>query len=100
MERANNEPKNYLRPAELSAEGNYNHVDGQINNLPPIQADLTDGQTWDEIRELAPETLPDEKESMRLRLHQMQEAACGQEMEGANGACTGVPAKDQGNAGR
>lgn len=50
----------YLRNAELGVEQNYNMVgDGLINNLPAPRADLTDGQTWDEIQELAPETIPD-----------------------------------------
>lgn len=68
-------PDNYLRAAELAEEaqtGNYNMVDGQINNEPPVRPDLTDGQTHDEIRELAPETLPgamrEEKPSLVGRL--------------------------------
>ena len=32
--------------------------DGRLDNEPPERPDLTDGQTWEEIRELAPETLP------------------------------------------
>jgi hypothetical protein len=43
---------NYLASAEKSDEGNYNQIDGQINNEPPRRADLTDGQTHDEIAEL------------------------------------------------
>lgn len=51
----------YLRNAELGAEQNYNMApDGLLNNIAPPKADLTDGQTWDELRELAPETLPEE----------------------------------------
>ena len=38
--------------------GNYNMLDGRLDNEPPERPDLTDGQTWEEIRELAPETLP------------------------------------------
>lgn len=60
-------PANYLRNAELvmeAAKGNYNMMDGVINNEPPARADLTDGQTHDEIAELAPETLPDAKPSI------------------------------------
>lgn len=64
-------PANYLRNAELMMEaskGNYNMVDGVINNEPPARADLTDGQTHDEIAELAPETLPDAKPSVMEQL--------------------------------
>ena len=39
-------------------------LDGQINNEPPEKPDLTDGQTYEEIRELAPESLPGEKPSV------------------------------------
>ena len=52
------QPENYLRNAELAEEsqsGNYNMLDGQINNEPPVRADLTDGQTDEEIKELLPE---------------------------------------------
>lgn len=51
--------QDYLRSTELSTEQNYNMVDGVRNNMADAKADLTDGQTHDEIRELAPETLPD-----------------------------------------
>ena len=64
-------PENYLRNAELYEEGqtgNYNMLDGRLNNEPPVRPDLTDGQTYEEIRELAPETLPDEKPSLMERL--------------------------------
>ena len=40
----------------------------QQNNEPPVKPDLTDGQTHEEIRELAPETLPEEKPSVLDRL--------------------------------
>jgi len=63
--------KNYLAAAEMSKEQNYNMIDGLCNNEGPARADLTDGQTYDEIRELAPETLPDEKASV---LEQIREA--------------------------
>ncbi|MDL2294322.1 DUF4316 domain-containing protein [Ruminococcaceae bacterium OttesenSCG-928-D13] len=54
-------PGSYLRSAELDVEQNYNMVDdGLLNNIEPPKPDLTDGQTYDEIRELAPETLPKE----------------------------------------
>ena len=51
----------YLRSAELGAEQNYNMApDGLLNNIEPPKPDLTDGQTWDELRELAPGALPEE----------------------------------------
>lgn len=65
------EPENYLKNAELYEEGqtgNYNLLNGTIDNRPPIRPDLTDGQTYEEIRELAPETLPEEKPSLMERL--------------------------------
>ena len=64
-------PENYFRNAELDLEGekgNYNMIDGIVNNDPPVRADLTDGQTHEEIRELAPETLPNEKHSIMEKL--------------------------------
>lgn len=64
-------PENYLRNAELYEEGqtgNYNMLDGRLNNEPPERPDLTDGQTYEEIRELAPETLLEEKPSLLDRL--------------------------------
>lgn len=67
-------PEDYLRNAELYEEGqtgNYNMLDGRLDNEPPERPDLTDGQTWEEIRELAPETLPGaagEKPSLMERL--------------------------------
>jgi len=68
-------PENYLRNAELAEEaqaGNYNALDGQINNEPPARADLTDGQTHAEIQEFAPQTLPGEKPSLMERLKTAQ----------------------------
>ena len=49
------------RNAELYEEGqtgNYNMLDGRLNNEPPVRPDLTDGQTDEEIRELVPEAKP------------------------------------------
>ena len=46
---------------EKSAEQNYNMIDGVVNNRAVPEADLTDGQTHEEMRELAPETLPENK---------------------------------------
>ena len=80
-------PESYLRNAELYEEGqtgNYNMLDGRLNNEPPMRPDLTDGQTYEEIRELAPETLPEEtaeKPSLMERLkadhpeHEARQAA-------------------------
>lgn len=64
-------PESYLRNAELYEEGqtgNYNMLDGRLNNEPPERPDLTDGQTYEEIKELAPETLPEEKPSLMEQL--------------------------------
>jgi hypothetical protein len=49
---------------EMSTEQNYNMIDGLHNNMAVPKADLTDGQTHEEIRELAPETLAGEKPSV------------------------------------
>lgn len=69
-------PGDYLKNAEMAVEGNYNMVgDGLINNIAPQRDDLTDGQTWDEIHNLAPETLPEEKQSILERLNEMREKA-------------------------
>lgn len=64
-------PESYLRNAELYEEGqtgNYNMLDGRLNNEPPVRPDLSDGQTYEEIRELAPEMLPEEKTSLMEKL--------------------------------
>ena len=54
-------PQDYLRSAELTVEQNYNMaLDGLLNNIASPKSDLTDGQTYDELRELAPESLPAE----------------------------------------
>ena len=77
-------PENYLKNAELCEEGqtgNYNMLNGSIDNEPPVRPDLTDGQTHEEIRELAPQTLPEEKPSLMERLktdrpeHEARQAA-------------------------
>ena len=44
---------------EKNTEQNYNMIDGRRNNEGVPKPDLTDGQTYEEIRELAPEMLPD-----------------------------------------
>ena len=58
---------NPLEAAEMSIEQNCNMLDGVINNLPTPKADLTDGQTLEEIKELAPETLVQEESEMKTQ---------------------------------
>lgn len=60
------EVDNYLHTTELSTEQNYNMIDGLRNNLAYDKADLTDGQTHEELQELAPDTLPDPGEKPSL----------------------------------
>ena len=67
------EKYNYMASAEMSKEQNYNMIDGLQNNEAAPKADLTDGQTLEEIRELAPETLPDEKKSVVDRIRSARE---------------------------
>lgn len=65
---------NPLAATEMSVEGNYNMIDGIINNEPPRRADLTDGQTDAEVAELAPGTLPErERPSVLDALQQARE---------------------------
>lgn len=66
------QPDNYLKNAEMDLEGNYNQIDGLINNPKP-RCNLTGGQGYDDLRELAPETLPEEKRSVLERLAQARE---------------------------
>lgn len=68
------EKYNYLAAAEMSIEQNYNMLDGQINNVAAPRADLTDGQTYAEIKELAPETLPEERPSVTDKLEAAKRA--------------------------
>jgi hypothetical protein len=68
------EKYNYLAAAEMSTEQNYNMLDGRINNVAAPRADLTDGQTYDEIKELAPETLHGEKPSVTEKLEAAKQA--------------------------
>jgi hypothetical protein len=42
-----------LKNAEMALEGNYNQIDGLINNEKP-RYDLTNGQSYEDLRELAP----------------------------------------------
>ena len=60
--------------AEGRAEQNYNMIDGVRNNEGFPQPDLTDGQTYAEIRELAPETLPEEKPSVLEQIKAARQA--------------------------
>ena len=48
----------YAELYEEGQTGNYNMLDGRLNNEPPVRPDLTDGQTDEEIRELVPEAKP------------------------------------------
>ena len=64
---------NHLAGAEMSKEQNYNMIDGLHNNEGPAKADLTDGQTFEELRELAPEQLIDSDERPSV-LEQLREA--------------------------
>lgn len=56
-------PKRQIYEFEKSTEQNYNMIDGLRNNEEYPKPDLTDGQTHEEIKELAPETLPENKQS-------------------------------------
>lgn len=64
---------NPLADTELSAEQNYNMVDGMLNNEKD-RLDLTDGQTHEEIQELATETLPQEKPSVIKQIREAKDA--------------------------
>lgn len=84
-------PENYLRSAELTLEGqrgNYNQIDGLVNNEPPARADLTDGQTHEEIRELAPHTLPEERPSL------VEQLKAGQPEHEARMAAPSLPERE------
>lgn len=74
------QPDNYLKNAEINLEDNYNQLDGLINNQKS-RCDLTDGQSYDDLRELAPDTLPEEKRSVLERLEQAKEQAKAAELE-------------------
>ncbi len=64
IEAAWQEQDNYLATVEKTAEANYNQIDGILNNAPPRRADLTDGQTHDEIAELVPEAAQPPKDNV------------------------------------
>ena len=69
----------YLKHAEMEMEGNYNQLDGIINNQKP--RGLTGGQTYDDIRELALETLPEERRSVLEQLERARGQAESSEQE-------------------
>jgi hypothetical protein len=71
-ERAQEIP-NPLAAAEMTTEQNYNMVDGALNN-EKNRLDLTDGQTHEEVRELAPETMPQEKSSVIEQIREAKKA--------------------------
>lgn len=64
---------NSLAAVEMSTEQNYNMLDGTINNENP-RLDLTDGQTYEEIQELTPETLSQEKSSVMEQIREAKKA--------------------------
>ena len=64
---------NPLAAAEMSAENNYNMIDGRLNNEKP-RLDLTDGQTHEEVDALAPQTLPAEKPSVLAQIREARKA--------------------------
>jgi hypothetical protein len=66
------EVPNHLAAVEMSTEQNYNMIDGLRNNLASPRPDLTDGQTHEEIKELAPGTLPEEKPSVLDQIRSAQ----------------------------
>ena len=68
------EVENPLAATEMSTEQNYNMVDGLRNNMATPKADLTDGQTYEEVAELAPETLPREKPSVLAQIREAKKA--------------------------
>ncbi|MDD2956790.1 MAG: DUF4316 domain-containing protein [Oscillospiraceae bacterium] len=68
---------NPLKNAEMALEGNYNQIDGLINNERP-RFDLTDGQSYEDLRELAPDSLPEERLSVLERLTQAKNQAMDQ----------------------
>jgi hypothetical protein len=59
---------------EMDAEQNCNMIDGVKNNEGEPKSDLTDGQTHKELRELAPETLPEENGEKPSVLKQIRES--------------------------
>lgn len=65
---------NLLAAAEMSTEQNYNMIDGLRNNMDAPKPDLTDGQTYEELRELAPDTLHSEKPSVLKQIKAAKDA--------------------------
>ena len=75
MDKDKNKPDHYLKNAEMATEANYNMVgDGIINNTPPPRDDLTDGQTYEEMKNLAPESLPEARQEKRRSVMEMLKA--------------------------
>ena len=71
LEKERAKPGDYLKNVEMAVEGNYNMIDGAINNLAPRGDDLTDGQTYEELRNLAPESLPEAKREKRASVMEL-----------------------------
>ena len=65
-------PDNYLKNAEMDLEGNYNQIDGIINNQKP-GAGLTGAQNYDDVQKLAQDVSQEEKRSVLERLAQARE---------------------------
>lgn len=64
-----------IAAVEMSTEQNYNQIDGLRNNMAVLPADLIDGQTHEELLELAPETIAREKPSVLSKIQEAREAA-------------------------
>lgn len=56
-----NEKENYLKNAELSAEQNYNQIDGVLNNTPPTPVPTPEDRPIDRVKP------PTEKKRSRER---------------------------------
>jgi hypothetical protein len=67
------EIQNPLASAEMRLEQNFNMIDGAVNN-ERARLDLTDGQTHEEVAELAPHTLPPEKPSVMEQIREAKKA--------------------------
>lgn len=80
----------YLHTTEILTEQNYNMIDGLQNNQRIPAADLTDGQTYEEITELAPETLPERASVMK----QIRESCITNDCEKERPANFHIPSRD------
>lgn len=73
------QPENYLKNVEMAEEGNYNMIDGIINNLPKEPSSITESKSQIEAGEqilpadLAGTEAPerDQRPSVRKRLKQL-----------------------------